>query len=116
MSNLTHNQTAAQKRRLRVRAKIKGTTARPRLSFNRSNQHIYLQLINDDNGQTLFTKTDLKITKGTKTEKSQAVAQEFVKELQSRKIKAIVVDRGSYKYHGRIKAAVEVIREAGIEV
>lgn len=123
MSTINHFQSTTRQRKLRVRSKIKGTTARPRLSFFRSNQHIYLQLIDDETGRTLLTCSDAKKTAakakkitGTKTESAQAVAKDLVAALKERKIKAVVIDRGPYKYHGRVKAAVEVIREAGVEV
>lgn len=118
MSQINHFQSTNLKRKLRVRSKIKGTTARPRLAFERSNQHIYMQIIDDEAGKTLWTATDrqIKNAKGTKTEKSVLVAENLVKELEKRKIKALVIDRGPYKYHGRIKAAVEVLRQAGVEV
>lgn len=118
MSQVHHYQTKAHKRKLRVRAKIKGSTTRPRLAFERTNQHVYLQIIDDETGKTLFTATDLQLknAKGTKTEKAVLTAQNLIKELEARKIKALAIDRGAYKYHGRIKAAVEVIRQAGVEV
>ena len=116
MVNKKSRNIARLKRHVRVRGKIVGTAERPRLSFQRSNQHIYLQIVDDVAHKSLFTKSDLKITKGTKTERAKEVGAEVAKELKAKKIKALVIDRGAYKYHGRIKAAVEVIREAGIEV
>lgn len=118
MSQLHHYQSTSLKRKIRVRAKINGTAIRPRLSFFRSNKHIYLQIINDESGKSLFTCSDAKMASGsgTKTERAQKVAADLVKRLKEEKITALVIDRGSYKYHGRVKAAVEVIREAGVEV
>ena len=118
MSKLHHHQTTSHKRKLRVRAKITGTTSRPRLSFFRSNQHLYMQVVDDQTHKTLFTISDVKLpTKsGTKTERAQKVAAELVTRLKKEKITALVIDRGAYKYHGRIKAAVTILREAGVEV
>ena len=118
MSKLHHHQTSSLKRKLRVRAKIAGTASRPRLSFFRSNQHLYLQVIDDQAHKSLFTVSDINLPAktGSKTMRAQKAAAELVTCLKKEKITALVIDRGSYKYHGRIKAAVTVIREAGVEV
>ena len=101
----------------RVRAKIKGTAERPRLTVFRSNRSIELQLINDVEGKTLVMAT----TKEVKTAKGKTQASEEAGNLMaSRAIKAgfkrAVFDRGHYRYHGRVKAAVDGAREAGLEV
>ena len=115
MSNLNHYQTKTARRKIRVRSGIQASSDRARLTVFRSNQHFYLQLINEA-GQTVAACSDVKKVQGTKTDSAQAVAKEMVEVLKKHKIKAVVVDRGAYKYHGRVKAAVEVIRQAGIEV
>jgi large subunit ribosomal protein L18 len=110
--------TNQQKRKMAVRKKLHGTAQRPRLSVFRSNRYIYLQLINDDTGESLFGATDAakeETFKGTKTEKSAKVAKELVKEMKKKKIKQIVFDRGPYKYHGRVKMVAETLRKEGIE-
>ena len=115
MSNLNHYQTKTDRRKIRVRSSLKTNEGRTRLTVFRSNQHFYLQLV-DGEGRTVVTCSDVKKVQGTKTESAEVVAKEMVEQLKKHKIKAVVIDRGAYKYHGRVKAAVEVIRQAGIEV
>lgn len=116
MDYLKRKQYQRDRRTRRVRAKLFGTADRPRLSVTRSNQHIYLQAINDEQAQTIVSASDLKIKKGTKTERAQQVAKAIAQQLQKNNIDAVVFDRGSYKYHGRVKAVAEVLREEGIKV
>lgn len=119
MSNINHYSTLTEKRKKRVRKKLHGTEMRPRLNVFRSNRHISLQVINDDAGKTLVGVSDksktLKLT-GNKTEKSIGLAKELAKLLTKKKIEALVFDRGSYRYHGRVKAVAEALREAGIKI
>lgn len=105
-------------RRLRrVRAKLHGTAKRPRVTVDRSNQHIFLQAVNDDQSVTLAAAHDLKTeAKGTKTERSVLAAQELAEKLKAVKVTKVIFDRGAYKYHGRVKAVAETLRAAGIEV
>lgn len=117
MSDLNKINTKRKKRRIRVRAKLFGTTKRPRLSVFRSNKHISLQVINDETGKTLLSISDQrKKIPGTKTDRSVVTAKELSKSLKSNKIEKLVFDRSHYKYHGRIKAVAETLREAGIEL
>lgn len=97
----------------RVRAHIKGTT-RPRLSVNRSNAHIWAQIIDDQTGQTLCSGSDRGLT-GTKTARAAEVGKKLGEAALALKIKAIVFDRGSYRYHGRVKSLAEAARAAGLE-
>lgn len=119
MPVIQHNIKLPAKRKARVRAKIYGTAKRPRLTVFRSNEHTYLQAINDDAQKTLVAASDAAKTskiKGTKTERAVQVAEGFVSLLKKAKIKAVVFDRGSYKYHGRVKAIAETLRKEGIKV
>ena len=117
MPRIKHNETLATKRKRRVRARLMGTADRPRLSVFRSNKHIALQVINDEAGKTLVSATDLnKGIKGTKIERATKVAAELVKSLKKAKINKLKFDRGSYKYHGRVKAVAEALRAEGINV
>lgn len=94
-----------------------GTAERPRLTVFRSNQHVYVQAIDDEAQRTLAAANDAAGTvTGTKTERARQVAQALNKQLQKAKITKLIFDRGSYKYHGRVKAVAEALREAGIEV
>jgi len=117
MSRINHFSTLAEKRKNRIRKKILGTKIRPRLTVFRSNCHISLQVVDDSSGKTLIGATDMGKKakyKGTKTAKTVQLSQELAKELQVKKIKKLVFDRGSYKYHGRVKAVAETLREAGV--
>src|SRR3989304_5831479 len=94
-------------RKRRVRAKIFGTKARPRLSVFRSNNHIYGQIINDEAGLTLISFSDVKTEKKAKMTKTMIAAQigeEIAKKAISKKIKTVVFDRNGFMYHGRVKA------------
>lgn len=111
-------QQLAAKRERRVRAKLHGTAKRPRLNIFRSNQHTYLQVIDDDKGVTLAAVNTLQVDKekGTKTQRAISLTTRLMKQLTDKKIKALVLDRGSYRYHGRIKAIADTLREGKIEV
>lgn len=122
MQKINQNVTLAEKRARRVRGKIHGTAERPRLTVFRSNKYTYLQAIDDNAGKTLAAANDLSVTKtgvkleGKKTENAVTITQELVKQLKSKKITALTFDRGSYRYHGRLKLVAETLREAGIKV
>jgi large subunit ribosomal protein L18 len=108
------------KRKRRVRAKVFGTTERPRLSVFRSNKHIYSQIIDDGKGETLVAISDkgLARTKTKNLKKTQVAAlvgEELAKAAKAKKISRIVFDRGGYRYHGRVKALAEAARKAGMK-
>ena len=108
------------KRKKRVRGKISGTQARPRLSVFRSNKQIYVQAIADDVGMTLAEASTLsKELRGTleglkKIDAAKEVGKLVSARLKSIGIESVVFDRGSYIYHGRVKALAEAAREAGL--
>lgn len=100
----------------RVRAKIKGTAERPRLSVFRSNQHIYAQLINDDIGNTVACASDLETKeKGSLANKAKAIGALIAKKAKEKKIEEVVFDKGSYKYHGAVKTLADSAREGGLK-
>ena len=104
-------------RKKRVRAKIKGTAKMPRLSVFRSNKAISAQLIDDVNAKTLLTFTQKAFEaqkKNGKVEFSHLLGVEFAKLAKEKKVKNVVFDRGSYAYHGRVKAFAEGLREGGL--
>ena len=105
-------------RMTRVRKKIRGTEERPRLTVFRSNRRIYVQIINDDAHKTLCSSSDydLKKATGTKTEIATQVGAAIAEKAKAAKITKLCFDRGPYRYHGRIKALLEAVREQGIEV
>jgi large subunit ribosomal protein L18 len=114
-----------ERRRKRVRAKIFGTSERPRLSVFRSHKHIYCQIINDEKGKTLVSASDFELKseerKNIKKDERRKVAIAFkVGELIAKKalekgIEKVVFDRDGYKYHGRVKALAEGARSGGLK-
>jgi len=114
--------TGRFKRATRIRKKVSGTEARPRLTVYRSNTQIYAQLVNDLTGSTLVSassivkniKENIKGTKG-KIEMSKAVGKEIAKKALDANITEVVFDRNGYKYHGRVKAVADAAREAGLK-
>jgi len=102
--------TLREKRRVRIRAKIKGTKNRPRLSVFRSSKHIYAQLIDDEKGETLAAALG-----GSNVRTAGEVGKVLAEKALKLKIKKVVFDRGGYKYHGRVKALAEGAREGGLE-
>jgi len=106
------------KRKIRVRSKVKGTSARPRLSVFRSNKFVYAQLINDDKAETVLGVSEKNLgedIKGKKSDKAKELGLFLAKMAISKKIKAVVFDRGSYAYHGRIKQVAQGAREGGLK-
>jgi large subunit ribosomal protein L18 len=106
------------RRKDRVRSKLYGTADKPRLSVFRSNKNIYIQAINDKESKTLMSVSNLdkeiRKLKKTKTEIAIEVGKLFGKKLKSLKIEKAVFDRGSYKYHGRVKSLADGIRKEGV--
>jgi len=107
-----------QRRAKRTRAKIFGTAKRPRLSVFRSNKAISVQLIDDEAGKTLASVSSRGMSKGknTKTSLSTLVGQEVAKTAEKLGIKEAIFDRGAYRYHGRVKALAEALREKGLKI
>ncbi len=99
----------------KIRVKIKGTDARPRLTVFRSNKFIYAQIINDATGKTLAQASDVKTTKGTKTERAKEVGKAIGAACAKAKIKKVVFDRNGFKYTGRIKLVADEARASGLE-
>jgi len=109
---------ARLKRRHRVRAKVSGTPERPRISVFRSNRGIHAQLIDDLDGRTLaavtWTESDLR---GLKPMEQAGKAGELLaKRAKAAGVDAALFDRGGYRYHGKVKAFAEGVREGGLKV
>ena len=106
------------KRRRRVRAKVRGTAERPRISVFRSNRGIFAQLVDDANGRTLASASWLQVKsfKGNKTAQAAEVGKLLAQKAKAAKIETVVFDRGGYQYHGRVKAFAEGVREGGLAV
>lgn len=105
------------KRQKRTRAKIKGSGSVPRLSVARSNRYIFAQAINDDKAETIayVSEKDLKEKTGTKSEKAKKIGIIMAEKLKKAKIEKIIFDRGSFRYHGRVMALAEGLREGGLK-
>jgi large subunit ribosomal protein L18 len=116
MSQVAHR-SAKSRRKRAVRSKLFGTEQRPRVSVYRSNQHIYVQAIDDLAGETLAAATDLgQDWSGTKTERAYQAGEQLAASLKKAKISQAIFDRGHYAYHGRIQRVAEGLRDQGIEV
>jgi large subunit ribosomal protein L18 len=102
----------------RIRRKVRGSTARPRLAIYRSLNHIYAQLIDDERGQTIVsastTEKDLKGSTGGNLDAARRVGRAIAERAIGAGISSVVFDRGGYVYHGRIKALTDAAREAGL--
>ncbi len=110
-----------ERRKLRIRKKVAGSTERPRMSVFRSAKHIYAQVIDDVTGKTLAHASTLsKDLKGTldkdkKIDAAKKVGALIAKICKSKKIDRVVFDRNGYMYHGRVGALAAAAREAGLE-
>ncbi|KUK82489.1 MAG: 50S ribosomal protein L18 [Microgenomates bacterium 39_6] len=106
-----------QKRRVRVRGKILGTANRPRLSVYRSNRYINAQIIDDVKRETLvgLSSKSLKNPKVSPTEEARLLGEKIAKIAAKKEIKKVVFDRGSYQFHGRVKALAEGAKKGGLE-
>ena len=105
------------RRRLRIRKKIRGTARRPRLSVFRSNKHIYAQIIDDDLGRTITqaTSRNLGIKGSCKTvEVAKQVGKTLAESAREAGVEEVVFDRGGYLYHGRVQALADGVREGGL--
>jgi len=104
------------KRRRRVRAKVRGTAERPRISVFRSNRGIFAQLIDDDAGRTLasvnWIEADLRTLK--RMDQAKRAGELLAERAKAAGIETAVFDRGGYQYHGRVKAFAEGAREGGL--
>lgn len=120
MTLIKHHHNPVTKRKQRVRAKMFGTAVKPRISVYRSNEHTYLQAIDDRAQVTLASMNDKRLPatakKKTKIERAALVAAELAQLLGKQKINTVIFDRGQYKYHGRVKAVADALRTAGIQV
>jgi large subunit ribosomal protein L18 len=109
-------EAARLKRRHRVRAKVRGTAVRPRISVYRSNRGISAQLINDDQGVTVAAVNwnEEAVGKLTGTEQATKVGTLLAERAKAAGITDVVFDRGGYLYHGRVQALADGAREAGL--
>lgn len=117
---INHNKTTVAKRKLRVRSKMQGGSKQPRISVYRSNRFTFAQAIDDDKGVTLAAvhvkSLKSKAGKLLKLELAKQLGEELGKLLKTKKIVSAVFDRGAYRFHGRVKAVAEGLRQQGIKV
>jgi len=109
-----------RRRHVRLRKKIRGNAARPRLVVTRSTRHMVAQVIDDTVGKTLVSastlEADLRALDGDKTAKSRKVGELIAERAKAAGIDAVVFDRGGNKYHGRVAAVAEGAREGGLSL
>jgi large subunit ribosomal protein L18 len=105
------------RRRHRVRAKVRGTSARPRISVFRSNRGIFAQLVDDDEGRTLaaVSWTEPELRSLASLEQAQRAGALLAQRAREAGVQRAVFDRGGYLYHGRVKALADGAREGGLE-
>jgi large subunit ribosomal protein L18 len=107
------------KRHARLRLRLSGTEARPRLAVFRSLNHIYAQVIDDTSGTTVAAasslETGLKGSDGTKVDDAKRVGQLVAERAKAAGIDKVVFDRAGFKYHGRVRSLAEAAREAGLD-
>lgn len=106
-------------RKKRIRSKVSGTPAVPRLSVFRSNLHVYGSVVDDISGKTLVSVNDKELKKSdkkTKTEKAYEVGVLISEKAKKKRIQKVVFDRAGYKYHGRVKALAEGARSGGMKL
>lgn len=121
MASLAQQRRSSRLRRhRRVRKKVHGTAARPRLAVHRSNKHITVQVIDDDAGCTIAsastTEPDVRgSSNGSTVAAATKVGQVVAQRAKAAGISKVVYDRGGYLYHGRVAAVAEAAREAGLE-
>ncbi|HEX7105272.1 MAG TPA: 50S ribosomal protein L18 [Acidothermaceae bacterium] len=109
---------ALARRHFRVRKKVSGSAARPRLVVNRSSRHVFVQIVDDGAGRTLASastlEAELRGLTGDKTAKARKVGNLIAQRASAAGISAVVFDRGGYQYHGRVAAVADGAREGGL--
>ena len=99
----------------RIRGRISGTAARPRLTVFRSNKEIYAQLVDDVKAVTLVSASSRGTSEGTKTEIAATVGRELARKALEAGINEVVFDRNGYLFHGRVKSLADAAREGGLK-
>lgn len=116
MNRLEHKTKNSGRRARRVRTLVQGTSERPRLSVHVSNLHVTAQIIDDSKGATIgYASTVGQKTDGNKTKMAESIGKEIAAIAGKAKIKRVAFDRGSRKYHGRIKSLADAARKEGLE-
>lgn len=121
MNRLVAKRKASVARRKRVRRKVSGTAARPRLTVFKSAKHVYAQIIDDATGRTLVAASTMgrdlrdQLSKTATVDAARTVGAAIGKKALARDIAKVVFDRNGYPYHGKVKALAEAAREAGLQ-
>jgi large subunit ribosomal protein L18 len=123
MKHLVKKRQMRDRRRRRIRGRLAGTAARPRLAIHRTHLQIYAQVVDDDKGVTLCAASSLDLAKkgalgdakGGGVSGAKAVGAEIAKRAKAAGVEAVAFDRAGYRYHGRIKALADAAREAGLK-
>jgi len=114
------SQKARARRHFRVRKKIAGTTARPRLVISRSARHLFVQIVDDSIGQTIVSASTMedalrKDSSSDKSAKAKILGKSIAERAKEKGITTVVFDRGGNKYHGRVAALADAARASGLE-
>jgi large subunit ribosomal protein L18 len=114
------SQKARARRHFRVRKKIAGTTARPRLVVSRSTRHLFVQIVDDSIGQTIVSASTMedalrKDSSSDKSAKAKILGKSIAERAKEKGITTVVFDRGGNKYHGRVAALADAARASGLE-
>ncbi|MDX6630594.1 MAG: large subunit ribosomal protein [Gaiellales bacterium] len=119
MSTALNPVAARQKRHVRIRLTLEGSTERPRLTVFRSNSQIYAQVIDDTSGRTLASASslekELREGSGTKVDQAKQVGALIARRASEAGVAKVVFDRSGFRYHGRVRALAEGAREAGLD-
>lgn len=114
--NLKQRKVTRNRRVFRVRKKLRGSAQMPRLSVNKTNKHIYAQLIDDESGKTLASASTLSKENTTKSkETAKQVGLDLAKAAKEKNVNEVVFDRGRFKYHGLIAMLADGAREGGLQ-
>jgi len=121
MFRKTNRKAIRLKIRRRIRGKISGTETRPRLAIHRSLKHISVQAVDDTTGRTLVAASTLdpecrgRASKGGNQEAARVVGQVIAARLKEKGVETVIFDRGGFRYHGRVRALAEAVREGGLK-
>jgi large subunit ribosomal protein L18 len=124
MNTTSVKKAKRDQRHARGRAKISGTNKRPRIAVFKSNVSVYVQVIDDEAGKTLIGLNDSKLAKGdvkateggNKEKRAFTVGQKLAEHMKKLGIEEAIFDKGGFKYHGRVKAVAEGLRQSGIKI
>jgi len=119
MTQVASRGAARRKRHERIRLRMEGDSARPRLAVFRSLNHIYAQVIDDSTGKTVAAASslekELRAASGTKTQEAAEVGKLIAARARSAGVDRVVFDRAGFRYHGRLKSLADAAREAGLD-